>query len=126
MNIYIPVLALLLVFGATYCLGNGSMECSKCGSGNTQRLEDIFESDTRKAIPPAKKSLKWPIIGVCISILFLINGGETIVFGLIIIASSSFLGYQAIQFNSRLWPGLYKHWQECWMCRQCGNIFHHP
>jgi len=102
------------------------MECSKCGSDNTQRLEEIHDADTQKALPPAKKSLKWPGIGVFISLLFLANGGETIVFGMLTMASSCFLGYQAIQFNSRFWPGLYKQWQESWLCRQCGEISHRP
>jgi len=102
------------------------MICSKCGSVNTQRLADCFDAATPKEAPPAKRSLKWPGIGVLISLLLLANGGETIVFGLLTIASSSFLGYKAYQFNTRFWPGLYKRWQECWKCQQCGAISHHP
>jgi hypothetical protein len=102
------------------------MVCSKCGSENTQRLEDSFDAGAPKESPPAKRSLKWPGAGVFISILLLANGGETIVFGLITLISSCFLGYKAYQFNSRFWPGLYKHWQESWKCQQCGVIFHHP
>ena len=102
------------------------MLCSNCGSDNTIRLEDCFDVGTPKEVPPAKKSLKWPGIGVFISLLFFANGGETIVFGVITMTSSCFLGYRAIQFNSRFWPGLHKHWQESWKCKQCGIIFHHP
>jgi hypothetical protein len=102
------------------------MVCSKCGSDNTQRLEDSFDVGTPKEAPPAKRSLKWPGIGVLISLLLLANGGETIVFGLITMTSSCFLGYKAYQFNSKFWPGLYKQWQANWKCRQCGVIFHHP
>ena len=102
------------------------MVCSKCGSNDTQRLEDGFDMSTPKESPPAKRSLKWPGVGVFISLLLLANGGETIVFGLITLVSSCFLGYKAYQFNSKFWPGLYKQWQECWKCQQCGVIFHHP
>jgi len=102
------------------------MVCSKCGSEDTQRLKDSFDAATPKEAPPAKRSLKWPGISVLISLLLLANGGETIVFGLIILTSSSFLGYKAHQFNTRFWPGLYKQWQESWKCRQCGLVFHRP
>jgi hypothetical protein len=138
------------------------MECNKCGSDNTQRLEVIFDGGTQnintksktagagfggafgiggavtktngtsqsvlalKASPPAKKSLKWPVIGLIVSLLFFANGASSIVVGLAIMASSGYFGYKAIQFNTGEWPGLYKHWVDCWMCHKCGLIYHHP
>jgi hypothetical protein len=102
------------------------MVCSKCGSQDTLRLEDSFDAGTPQEAPPAKRSLRWPGVSLLIGLLLLANGGETTIFGLIIMASSSFLGYKAYQFNSRFWPGSYKRWQESWKCKQCGFIFHHP
>lgn len=102
------------------------MECSKCGSNNTQRLEDSIDAATPIQAPPAKRSLKWPSIGIFISLLLLANGGETIVFGVLTLMSSGFLGYKAYQFNSKFWPGLYMRWQASWKCHQCGVIFHRP
>lgn len=102
------------------------MVCSKCGSDEIQRLEDNIDACTPQEAPPIKRSLKWPGIGVFISLLLLVNGGETIVFGVLTLSSSSFLGYKAYQFNTNFWPGLYKRWQESWKCRQCGFVFHRP
>jgi hypothetical protein len=118
--------ALLLVFGAILFTWKYSMVCSKCGSEDIQRLEVSFDAGTPKEVPPVKRSLKWPGVGVFISLLLLANGGETIVFGVLTLTSSSFLGYKAYQFNTKFWPGLHKRWQESWKCRQCGVIFHHP
>lgn len=36
------------------------MVCNKCGSDNTQRLENNFDAGTPKEVPPAKRSLRRP------------------------------------------------------------------
>ena len=136
------------------------MQCSRCGSDNTQRLEVIFDGGTQnidtssktagagfggalglggavtktkgtsqtalaqKAAPPAKRPLLWAIIGFVLGFLFLSNGA--IVVGLVLLAITGFLGYKAYQYNSEKWPGLYRHWEDCWMCQKCGNVYHQP
>lgn len=136
------------------------MQCSKCGSDNTQRLEVIFDGGTQnidtssktagagfggalglggavtktkgtsqtalaqKAAPPAKRPLQWVIIGFLLGFLLLGNGA--IVVGVALLAITGFLGYKAYQYNSQEWPGLYKHWKDCWMCHKCGDIYHQP
>jgi hypothetical protein len=137
------------------------MQCDKCSSDNTQRLEVVFENGTsnintkshsagagiggtfgiggvttkttgtsqtvlgKKAAPPLKKTYKWAVISIIVGWLFLSNGGDTLVFGGALIAAGAYFIYAAATYNKNEWPALYKHWQECWLCHKCGNIYHH-
>ena len=47
-----------------------TMVCSKCGSEDTQRLEDSFDAGTPKEVPPAKRSLRWPGVSLFIDIMY--------------------------------------------------------
>lgn len=137
------------------------MQCDKCGSDNTQRLEVVFENGTSnintqshsagvgiggslgiggittkttgtsqttlgvKASPPQKKSYKWPIISIVFGLIAWSAGDGAAVWGVVLIAAGAYFTYTAAMYNKNKWPGLYKHWQECWLCHKCGNIYHH-
>ena len=137
------------------------MQCEKCGSDNTQRLQVAYESGTQefnaeshtagvgsisgalglsgsitetkgtsqsvlaqKAAPPAKKPLGFSLVCIVIGLLCLAGSGSTLLFGLAAESLGGFLFYRAVQFNSQQWPGLYQHWQGCWVCRKCGHFYH--
>ncbi len=134
------------------------MQCKKCGSDNTQRLEVAYEHGTslidtrshsvggdnsgvlgvtttttgtsqtrlaKRAEPPEKKPLRFAAIGIGLSLLIL-NSGGSIGLGLAILAACAYYIHIASLYNSNEWPPLYKHWQECWICHKCGDIFHRP
>lgn len=137
------------------------MQCDKCHSENTQRLEVVFENGTsnintqshsagagfggsfgvggvttktsgtsqtvlgKKAAPPAKKSYIGGVVGIIIGWLFFSGGGWALAFGILLVLAGIYFIYAAVTYNKNEWPPLYKHWQECWLCHKCGNIYHH-
>jgi len=135
------------------------MQCEKCGSDNTQRLQMTYEGGTQdinvkshtagigslsgalglsgsitkskgtsqsflaqKVAPPQRRSLKGALIAIVAGLFFL---GSSAIIGFILIAIGCYFGYTAIQFNSKKWPELFKHWTESWICNKCGHIYHH-
>lgn len=147
------------------------MNCPKCASENTQRLEVAFQSGTQnistssrstgvgissggsiglglgrtktsgqsqsilaqQVSPPAKKSYKWPAIVMAIGLLAglpMLSTGtlSAALSGLANIAIwcgiSGYFLYSRFQYNSKVWPGLYQHWSESWICHKCGDIYH--
>lgn len=83
----------------------------------------------QQASPPAKKSFKWPGIGAFVGVMILNTANYQVVqslVGLAIVGLSGYLIYTRIQFNSKEWPGLYRHWSESWICHKCGDIYHQP
>lgn len=137
------------------------MQCKKCGSDNTQRLEVAYEHGTslidtrshsvggdnsgvlgvtttttgtsqtrlaKRAEPPEKKPLRFAAIGIGLSLLILNGGGSigSLLFGLAMLAACAYYIHIASLYNNNEWPPLYKHWQECWVCHKCGDIFHRP
>jgi len=140
------------------------MNCPRCSSDNTQRLEVIFEQGTshldatsttkvrpafggfatgkaktrttgvsmsrsaQKAAPPLKNRYKTPGIAVLIGIFMMgysLHPFNTIFFliGLVVGVIGGFLLYQAIHYNTKLWPAAYEGWTKSWMCNKCGSIF---
>lgn len=138
------------------------MQCEKCGSDNTQRLQMTYEGGTQdinvkshtvsvssinralgiggsitksagtsqsvlaqKVAPPQRRSLKGAFIAIAAGLFvcsFAGLGGT--ILGLVLIAAGVYFGYSAIQFNSKEWPDLLKHWTKCWICNKCGHIYH--
>ncbi len=138
------------------------MQCTKCNSDNTQRLEVVYENGTQnintsshsvgagiggsfgiggvttktsgvsqtmvgeKATPPMKKSYKWAVISMIAGYFLLSSGGVMLAAGVLLIAAGGYFAYVAANYNKTDWPALYQHWQECWLCHKCGNIYHQP
>jgi hypothetical protein len=77
-----------------------------------------------KAAPPAKKRYKWAIILLILGSLALgLTGLGNKTIGALLIACGGILCYLAFAFNKSTWPGLYKYWQQSWLCHKCGNVF---
>lgn len=126
------------------------MQCPKCNSDNTQRLEVIYEQGTQniastnhsgssdssrfgvsqsklaqKVSPPKGESWGFFIILVVIGLLCL--GFSSIgvkIFGLLLVAGGIYGIYSAIKFNLKEYPDLYQYWKKSWYCNKCGNIYH--
>ncbi|EDZ89885.1 hypothetical protein [Francisella tularensis] len=83
----------------------------------------------QKAAPPAKKSFKASIILIIIGAFWTymntINHFDFIsaIIGIALIAGGGYLGYRSFKYNSEVFPGLYNHWLNSWMCNKCGTIF---
>jgi hypothetical protein len=78
----------------------------------------------QKASPPQKRSFMGPAIAIIIGLFCLDGSGGTFVFGLLLLAAGGYFGYTAFQFNNNQWPGMFRHWQESWVCHKCGHIYH--
>mgnify|MGYP000728181454 CR=1 FL=1 len=137
------------------------MQCGKCGSDNTQRLEVTYNGGSQdvqatsrtvgvgsisgalglsgsvtktsgtavsvlaqKAAPPAKKTFTAFIVIAVIGFFFLGGSIKSTLFGILLLAGGGYGIYNAVRFNLKNWPGLYRHWLGSWMCQKCGNIYH--
>ncbi|MFZ6658442.1 hypothetical protein [Undibacterium sp. TJN19] len=140
------------------------MQCLKCNSDNTQRLEVVFNHGTQhirvsgsisgsgagsssggaggtaslygtaqtnmasKVAPPDKKTHGNAAI-VLVAGFFcvnLINSALGFVLLLLCACVSCFLVYKTKTYNKKVFPGLYQHWKDSWLCNKCGNIYHQP
>jgi hypothetical protein len=95
------------------------------------RTSGTAQSMIAKSIaPPAKRRwFRLAIIPVVFGAGFLLaatNGGGFIsaVIGLALLAGGGYILYMQMQYNSQTWPGMYKVWQESWLCNKCGNVYH--
>jgi hypothetical protein len=75
----------------------------------------------QKATPPAKKKYGFALAMIIMGTLFV---GNSLWIGLLPLAIGLFVGYTALQFNSKQWPSLYKTWLDSWLCHKCGTIYH--
>jgi hypothetical protein len=128
------------------------MQCSKCNSENTQRLEVVYQGGTQNisstsnldrmtgstrgtsqsvlagnVSPPEKQKTFWSFVMLvvgyfCLRFDFSLMTG----FGILLIGVGGYFAYTARQFNFKKWPGLYQYWRESWLCHKCGNIYHQP
>jgi len=126
------------------------MECPKCKSDNTQRLEMIYDQGTQniqtttvgggygrgpaigtastrgksqskqaaKAAPPGKPSW-FPIVALTFVGIFSVGFYYV---GFAIIGLAIYLGIKTSQAK-KIYPGLYQHWLNSWMCHKCGEIY---
>lgn len=141
------------------------MQCEKCNSENTQRLQIAFEGGTqdisakshtagigsisgalglsgsitktngvsqsvlaKRVAPPMKRSLKGVLV-ILIAGFFILGASKGIgatLFALLALGVGGYLGFTAIQFNSKEWPSQYQYWLESWVCHKCGHIYHQP
>ena len=127
------------------------MQCTKCGSGNTQRLEVIFDKGTQnintesssgrsttgthqstlaqKAAPPAKLGFVLPAVLMLGAALVGGAGKDAggvwylTLIAIILFLLSGLTIYGAIRFNYQSWPSLKKDWLESWFCHKCGTIY---
>jgi predicted nucleic-acid-binding Zn-ribbon protein len=107
------------------------MQCPKCSSNNTQRLEVIYEKETRNSIlaqkvtPPKKEEWGGSIIFIIIGLVCLGFSGVVIkIIGLIIGSIGIYLIYTSLKFNFKEFDEVYNFWKKSWYCNKCGNIFH--
>jgi hypothetical protein len=136
------------------------MQCTKCHSDNTQRLEVIFDHGTQnisttshtsgtvagntpgvvtgttftqgvsqsnmaaKAAPPYRKSYRAGAFLIFIGFACLNTRDHPALFFLLFAGAGGYLVHRARTYNKTVWPGLYKHWEESWLCNKCGNIYH--
>lgn len=91
--------------------------------------------------PPAKRSDKGPSFGLILGLLpcqlFLLLGSLSssgflatlgLVFGTLIVFSpiwgiSGYLLHSRSKYNKQVWPSLYQHWAESWICHKCGDVY---
>jgi hypothetical protein len=134
------------------------MECNKCNSANTQKLQVVYESGTsnvnsksnttgvgigggsigvgiadtktkgtvqtmlaKKVAPPLEKTHGWATFSLLIG-LWLCYCSVYSLASIIILPSIYFI-YTATMHNQKIFPLLYKEWQESWYCNKCGNIY---
>ena len=87
--------------------------------------------------PPIKKSETGPGMAVflplamaCLPIVFghitksslLLSLGFAVVFSPVWGIGLYFLRSRA-KYNKQIWPNLFKHWRESWLCHKCGSIY---
>ena len=65
------------------------------------------------ASPPARKSLKWPIILTIIGLFLYVIPG----------LAAAFWAYMSWKYNHTTWVQLYNEWQNTFYCNQCGSSF---
>ena len=109
------------------------MKCpnKRCASSNTQRLEVIYEKDSRNSIltqkitPPQKQGLGGIVVFIIITLVCF--GSSSIVLKIIGLAISSigaYWIYTVLKFNFKGFYEEYNYWKQSWYCNKCGNIFH--
>lgn len=93
--------------------------------------------------PPAKKSDKGPsaafVFGLvlpCLPMVFAVMFGSSLSLGMLgmtlgavvvfspVWGSGLYLLRSRSEYNKQVWPSLYKHWSESWVCHKCGGIYH--
>lgn len=120
------------------------MQCPKCNSDNTQRLELVFDSGyheyesdnygdyggesisnlAKKAAPPSKLHYRYPLLLLIFAIWLIINSNIL----QFLIATVSFCAgvygiFLAWKFNRNKWPIEYQRWKRQWFCHRCGTKF---
>lgn len=107
-------------------IGIGSGGSIGLGFGKTKTSGQSQSVLAQQAAPPAKKSQKWPIIGIALGALMVYSKGpaELIIIGFIAGGVGAYFYYSRKQYNTKEWPSLYQHWSESWLCHKCGGIYH--
>lgn len=93
--------------------------------------------------PPAAKSDKGPsaalVLGLffpCLPMVFTVMFGGSLSLGLLGMTLGSLVVFSPVwgaglyllrsrsKYNKQVWPPLYRHWCESWICHKCGGIYH--
>ena len=83
----------------------------------------------QKAAPPEKQKLIVPIVLALVSLLFTLSAFGTtfnlvqFLISLVALAVFTFLTYNKIQYNKKVWPEEHNTWENSWKCHKCGTIF---
>ena len=97
--------------------GFGSVRTST--SGTSQSIL------ANQAAPPAKQSLKAPIIMIIVGLFILagMKGWIMTLCGYVFIGLGGLSVYSAIDFNKNKWPYKFQRWKDSWVCHKCGTVY---
>lgn len=119
------------------------MNCDKCGSANTQRVQMVYEAGTQKLdllgdsggaanvssllasrhAPPPKRRFIGKLFFGFLAFLCVVSGtGKLFYFGLAILILCVYRIFAGLSYNTTVWEGLHKQWREQWLCHKCGHV----